>query len=311
MMPGLGKKYDLEIETMSKPVAEYQTDEYFELDLPVAPAVMVADEVLVEGSNISQDKIEAAICRHLGLPEPEPKKKSYFDMQHAESIQTKPSLLRPVFFLIMLGVVIFFIRYYNLDRYLEKEHLRQLIAGYGIWAPIIYLFIWTIAPPLFLPGLALTLAGGVLFGFFWGVIYTVAGATSGATLAFLVARYLARDWVASKLAGARAATLDEKVGQHGWKIVAFTRLIPIFPYNLLNYAFGLTRISLATYVITSFIFMLLMTIAYIFFSANIIDLFRGKISKELIAGIILIALVTMIPVIYKKIRARRGENIEL
>ncbi|MDQ1331280.1 MAG: hypothetical protein QG578_1548 [Thermodesulfobacteriota bacterium] len=311
MMPGLGGKYDIEIETTSKPVAEYQTDEYFELNLPVAPAVMVADEILVEGSNISQDKVEAAICRHLGISEPEPKKKGYFNMQQPETIKTKPSLWKPLLFIIMLGAVIFFIRYYNLDRYLEKEHLRQLIAGYGIWGPIIYLFIWTIAPPLFLPGLPLTLVGGVLFGFIPGVIYTIIGATSGATLAFLTARYLARDWVASKLAGTKAAALDEKVEQHGWKIVAFTRLIPVFPYNLLNYAFGLTGISLAVYVITTFIFMLPMTTAYIFFSANIIDLFRGKISREVIAGVILIVLVTLIPVIYKKITAKRGGKMDL
>lgn len=76
MMPSLGEKYkDIEIEVMSKPIAEYQNDEYFELDLPVAPAIMVADEILVEGSGISQDKVEAAICRHLGLPEPQPEKK--------------------------------------------------------------------------------------------------------------------------------------------------------------------------------------------------------------------------------------------
>ncbi len=76
MMPRLGEKYkDIEIEVTSKPIAEYQNDEYFELDLPVAPAVMVADEIVVEGSNISQDKVEAVICRHLGLPEPEPEKK--------------------------------------------------------------------------------------------------------------------------------------------------------------------------------------------------------------------------------------------
>jgi hypothetical protein len=80
MMPSLGTKYkDVEIEVMSKPIAEYQNDEYFELDLPVAPAVMVGDEILVEGSGISQDKVEVAICRHLGLPEPEPQKKGILD----------------------------------------------------------------------------------------------------------------------------------------------------------------------------------------------------------------------------------------
>jgi hypothetical protein len=76
MMPRLGEKYkDIEIEVMSKPIAEYQNDEYFELELPVAPAVMVGEEIVVESSNVSQDKVEAVICRCLGLAEPQPQKK--------------------------------------------------------------------------------------------------------------------------------------------------------------------------------------------------------------------------------------------
>jgi hypothetical protein len=79
MMPGLGKKYGIQIETISKAKAEYMTDEYFELDLPVAPAVTVDDEILVEGSDISQKKLESAICSHLGLPEPEESRKGFLD----------------------------------------------------------------------------------------------------------------------------------------------------------------------------------------------------------------------------------------
>ena len=74
-MPRLGQKYEIEIETISKPNAEYQTDEYFELDLPVAPAVMVGEEILVEGTDVSEEELETVICRHLGLPPPEPQKK--------------------------------------------------------------------------------------------------------------------------------------------------------------------------------------------------------------------------------------------
>ena len=74
-MPRLGKRYELEIETISKPNAEYLTDEYFELDLPVAPAVMVGEEIVVEGTDVSEEELEAVICRHLGLAPPEPKKK--------------------------------------------------------------------------------------------------------------------------------------------------------------------------------------------------------------------------------------------
>jgi hypothetical protein len=80
MVPRLGEKYkDIEIEVTSKPIADYQSDEYFELDLPVAPAIMVGEEIAVEGSNISQDKVESLICRCLGLPVPEQQKKGIFD----------------------------------------------------------------------------------------------------------------------------------------------------------------------------------------------------------------------------------------
>jgi len=75
MMPRLGGKYKVEIEVISKPNAEYQCDEYFELELPVAPAIMVGEEIVVEGSNIAQEEVESVICRCLGLPEPEQKKK--------------------------------------------------------------------------------------------------------------------------------------------------------------------------------------------------------------------------------------------
>jgi hypothetical protein len=75
MMPRLGQRYELEIETISKPNAEYLTDEYFELDLPVAPAVMLAEEIVVEGSDVREDELEEVICKHLGLPPPEPQKK--------------------------------------------------------------------------------------------------------------------------------------------------------------------------------------------------------------------------------------------
>jgi len=75
MMPRLGQKYDIELESISKPKAEYLTDEYFELDLPVAPAVMVGEEIVVEGTDVAEEKLETVICRQLELPPPEPQKK--------------------------------------------------------------------------------------------------------------------------------------------------------------------------------------------------------------------------------------------
>ena len=78
-MPRLGNRFPIEIEVTSKPVSEYQTDDYFELDLPVAPAVVVGDEIVVEGSGTDELKVEAAIRRHLNLPEPAPVKKCFFE----------------------------------------------------------------------------------------------------------------------------------------------------------------------------------------------------------------------------------------
>ena len=77
MVPRLGQRYAFEAEVISKPIADYQTDEYFELDLPAAPAIMVGEEIVVEGADVAEDKLEAVICRHLGLPEPEPQKKGF------------------------------------------------------------------------------------------------------------------------------------------------------------------------------------------------------------------------------------------
>jgi hypothetical protein len=76
-MPGLGEKYSIKIETTSKPKADYMTDEYFELDLPVAPAVMVGDEIVVEGEDVALYNIEAAICKHLALPPPVKEEKGF------------------------------------------------------------------------------------------------------------------------------------------------------------------------------------------------------------------------------------------
>ncbi len=78
MVPRLGQKYEFEAEITSKPIADYQTDEYFELDLPTAPAIMVGEEIVVEGADVAEDKLEAVICRHLGLPEPKLQKKGIF-----------------------------------------------------------------------------------------------------------------------------------------------------------------------------------------------------------------------------------------
>jgi uncharacterized membrane protein YdjX (TVP38/TMEM64 family) len=221
----------------------------------------------------------------------------------------KPSIIRPLLFLLLILAVIA-VQQFHLEQYLEQGRLRRFGASYGVLLPLMYLAVWTVGP-FFLPGLPITLAGGVLFGPFWGVVYAALGSTCGAGLVFLVSRYLARDWVAKKLAGTRLMSLDDKVARHGWKIVAFTRLIPVFSFSLLNYAFGLTRISFWPYLATTFVCTLPYTIAFVYFSSNLLDLIHGEISRKLIIGVVLVAVVCLIPVIYQWRKGKAGKPLDL
>lgn len=212
---------------------------------------------------------------------------------------------KPLIILTILIAAVAGVQLSGAAQYLQQDKLQELIASHGALAPAIYILIYALAPVLFLPGLPITIVGGIVFGPFWGVVYTIIGSTIGASLAFLVARYMARDWVASKLTSPKWEKLDSEVAQHGWKVVAFTRLIPAFPFNLLNYAFGLTKISFAQYVVTSFICMLPACIAFIVFSSSLLGLITGKVSPAALVGIVLIVAVSLIPVVYRKFKGRR------
>lgn len=144
---------------------------------------------------------------------------------------------------------------------LSTDALQRWFAAAGAWAPLAFIACYAAATVFFLPGALLTLAGGALFGAVPGALYSLSGATLGATLAFLAARYLASDWVARK-AGGRLKQLIDGVEAEGWRFVAFVRLVPLFPFNLVNYALGLTSIPLAAYAAASFVCMFPGALAY-------------------------------------------------
>ena len=149
------------------------------------------------------------------------------------------------------------------------------VASLGRWGPLIFIAIYILSCVLFLPGSILTLGGGVLFGVIKGSIIVSISATVGATCAFLVGRYLARDWVAKKIQdNEKFKAIDEAVAREGWKIVGLTRLSPVFPFNLLNYAYGLTRVSLRDYFFASWIGMMPGTIMYVYIGS-----LAGEVAK--------------------------------
>ena len=188
--------------------------------------------------------------------------------------------------------------------------LEAWINDAGVLAPIVFMLIYALATVLFLPGSVITLAGGALFGPVLGTFYNLTGATLGAVLAFLISRYLASDWIADK-AGGRVRQLINGVEGEGWRFVAFVRLVPLFPFNLLNYALGLTKIRLLHYLIATYVFMLPGTIAYTYLGyagREAIGGGEGLIQKILIA-LALLAVVAFLPRVISNIR--RGPTIDI
>jgi uncharacterized membrane protein YdjX (TVP38/TMEM64 family) len=126
------------------------------------------------------------------------------------------------------------------------------VDSLGSVGAIAFIIIYILATVAFFPGSILTLGAGVVFGLVLGSFYVFIGATIGSAAAFLVGRYLARGWVAEKIQGNnKFQAIDEAVGKEGLKIVLLTRLSPIFPFNLLNYAYGVTGVSLKDYLLGS------------------------------------------------------------
>jgi uncharacterized membrane protein YdjX (TVP38/TMEM64 family) len=226
-------------------------------------------------------------------------------------IRKKPCFARedkPCVTRYQLGVILLIIagivgaRIAGLDEILNHKTIQNFVQEFGPMAPLVFMTIVSLAPAFFLPGAPFIIAGGLIFGPVWGVVYGITGATIGACLAFLVARYVASEWVASKLTNPSLIKLKNQTEIHGWKIVAFTRLVPLFPFNLLSYALGLTSIRFTTYFVTSFICMLPGCIGYILLSHSLLDLLRGKFSPQFFIGMGLVCLLMLLPVLLKKFK---------
>ncbi len=194
----------------------------------------------------------------------------------------------------------------NRDR-LDPALLDAWLSGFGAWSPAIYVAAYALGTVVFAPGALFALAGGAMFGPVAGTLFNLTGATIGAALAFLIARFLAGDWVARR-AGARLGRLIRGVEAEGWRFVAFVRLVPIFPFNLSNYAFGLTRIPFASYVATSFFTMAPGALAYTWLGYAGREALGGDVSA-IRYGVVALALLATIAFVPRLIRRLRGAPV--
>lgn len=182
-----------------------------------------------------------------------------------------PAWFKAVLFLLVLAALFFGLRALGI-----QESLRSALTWVntlGGWGVLAFMVLYIVATVLFLPGSLLSLGAGVIFGVLKGSIIVLSAATLGATAAFLVGRYLARDWVEARISGhPKFQAIDESVASEGWKIVGLTRLSPVFPFNLLNYAFGLTRVSLRDYFWATGIGMIPGGVMYVYLGSLVGDL---------------------------------------
>ena len=177
---------------------------------------------------------------------------------------------------IAAGVAVLLLLAYLLDARAWLVSALEWIRGLGPWGPVAFCALYVVACVLLLPGSVLSLGAGVVFGLATGVVVVSISATLGATAAFLVGRYLARGWVERTIAAnPRFQVIDAAVAREGWKIVALLRLSPVVPFNVLNYAFGVTRVRLRDYVLASWAGMLPGVLLYVYLGSLAGDLAIG------------------------------------
>ncbi|HEC05721.1 MAG TPA: TVP38/TMEM64 family protein, partial [Thiolapillus brandeum] len=212
----------------------------------------------------------------------------------------KSSGMRWMLLILLLSAVMVALIYRD---QLDAAALQQWMKQAGAAAPLLFMLVYAIGTVLFQPGSVMTLAGGALFGPVLGTFYNLTGATLGAALAFVIARYLASDWVEQKTGG-RMKKLKEGVEKEGWRFVAFVRLVPLFPFNLLNYALGLTRIRFSHYLIATYICMMPGALAYSYLGyagREAVTGSEGLVQKGMLA-LALLAAVAFLPRIISHFR---------
>jgi uncharacterized membrane protein YdjX (TVP38/TMEM64 family) len=156
---------------------------------------------------------------------------------------------------------------------------NEWVTGFGPWGIVIFIGVYILATVVFVPGSALTIGAGLIFGLLWGTVAVSIGSTIGAALSFLIARYLARDAVSARMGkNEKFAAIDRAIGEQGWKIVALLRLSPLVPFSLGNYIYGLTAVRFWPYVLASWIAMLPGTVLYVYLG------YVGKAGLEAASG---------------------------
>jgi len=208
--------------------------------------------------------------------------------------------LKPVVLIVIIVTLFIVVNVYGLGENIEE--LQHWIESLGFWGPIAFFVIYLGAVIATIPGTIFGVIAGALFGSVIGVIIISISSTIGASLTFLIARYFARDSVARWLSKNKTMKrLDQLTEEQGMVIVGLTRLIPLFPFTLLNYGFGLTKVSFKTYVFWSWLCMLPGTIIVVVGTDVLTQgITQGRVPLELVGVLVINSLILGLIVWYER-----------
>ncbi len=189
----------------------------------------------------------------------------------------------------------------------KREKLESVLTMLGVWGPLAYIILYILITLTMVSVLPVTIAGGIIFGPIMGVIYTAIGAGLGLSLSFLIARYIARGAIERKFGNtAIFKKIDEGVKKDGWFILATTRLIPIFPFGIQNYVYGLTSIGFIQYSLLSTMFILLGTSVYVMLAGAFASGDKAIVFKySIITSLIFMGLMVVTKIIKKKMELQK------
>lgn len=204
----------------------------------------------------------------------------------------------------LVGVLLlpFVIRYVPL--LFDQMHLVEFVQSHGLWGAIIFILLHIVATVLGVPGVILTIVGGVLFGLLWGSFLSLAGATLGAMGAFWMARYLLLDWAQRRVRDRKLlCTFNQAVLQHPFSFVLIVRFAPISPFNLVNFLFGMTTIHWFPYSLGTLIGIIPGVIAYTWIGVAGNDVMHGKGPWPLVIACTCLAVLSAMPLLLRKKRS--------
>lgn len=218
-------------------------------------------------------------------------------------------IVKVICLIIILTVVFLLAKNFGVFYYLKNRvELERVIKDMGVLAPAVYIVIYTIVTLSCVSPVPIAIVGGIVFGGLFGVLYTVIGAGIGLSLAFLIARYVARDFIEKKFGKSEIfKKVENGVKNDGWFILAVTRFLPIFPFGLQNYLYGLTSIKFGLYSILSILFILPGTTAFILLGGAVAS---GDIQKAIKVSIVASLILFFMSIVARVIK-KKFENKEV